>query len=351
MMPSSSSKNFALASAQPPKSLVDRVERARGRERVGRVVGTLDLGQLDAVDDRAEAGLGVVGLRLGRGQEVEEALGGVRRRPQRRRPGSRSAACRRGRRSRTARRSAGPGSPRSRRRCSTSPLPSENAVVASRADGGRAMVFSRSLVMYSSASASLPPAPTTWAQAARMFHFAEPDEAGFGRDDLDAGLDQVVPALDVLGVALTDHEGHDRGGDDALGLVVLPVLGDQAGVDETLHVGLEGEVHDVGVEAALDGAALVAGGAVRRLEGDALAVGGPLELLEDGRVGRLEHGEADQAELVAARVGAATGARAGGQGEHAGRAMPPRAALNLAVMFMLSLAVQHVRDPRRCVSD
>ena len=48
-----------------------------GRERVGRVVGALDLADLDAVDDRAEAGLGVVGLRLGAGQEVEEGLRAV----------------------------------------------------------------------------------------------------------------------------------------------------------------------------------------------------------------------------------------------------------------------------------
>ena len=34
--------------------------------------------------------------------------------------------------------------------------------------------------MNASASASEPPAPVTWAHAARMFHFAEPDEAGFG---------------------------------------------------------------------------------------------------------------------------------------------------------------------------
>ena len=89
--------------------------------------------------------------------------------------------------------------------------------------------------------------------------------------------------------------------------VVLPVLGDQAGVDETLHVGLEGEVDDVGVEAALDRAALVTGGAVGRLERDALALVGPLELLEDRLVGGLQHGVADQAELVAAlaSVGAA----------------------------------------------
>ena len=76
-----------------------------------------------------------------------------------------------------------------------------------------------------------------------MFHRAEPDEPGFGRDDLDAGLDQVVPGLDALGVALADHEDHDRGGGDALGVVVLPVVGDQALVDETGHVGLEREVH------------------------------------------------------------------------------------------------------------
>ena len=36
---------------------VDGEQLLGSRERVGRVVGTLDLGDLDAVDDRAEAGL------------------------------------------------------------------------------------------------------------------------------------------------------------------------------------------------------------------------------------------------------------------------------------------------------
>ena len=65
-LPSSPSpKYLSAASPQPPKlsSMVYSV--LRSRERVGRVVGALDLADVDTVDDRAEAGLRVVGLRLG----------------------------------------------------------------------------------------------------------------------------------------------------------------------------------------------------------------------------------------------------------------------------------------------
>jgi len=137
-----------------------------------------------------------------------------------------------------------------------------------------------------------------------------------GRDDLDARLDQVVPALDVLRVALADDEGDHRGGDDAPGVgVVLPAVVHQAGVDEALDVGLEGEVDDVGVEATLDGAGLVTGGAVRRLEGDVLARVGALEVLEDGLVGGFEHRVADDAQRVRVGVARATCGGAGGQGQ------------------------------------
>ncbi len=55
---------------------VDGVQLRRSRERVGRVVGTLDLGELDAVDtgDRAEAEAGVDLLAVGDVEEVEEVL-------------------------------------------------------------------------------------------------------------------------------------------------------------------------------------------------------------------------------------------------------------------------------------
>src|SRR4051794_7833168 len=52
------------------------------------------------------------------------------------------------------------------------------------------------------------------------------------RDDLDARLGQVAPALDVLRVALADREHHDGVGDHALVGVLVPALVDEAGVHE-----------------------------------------------------------------------------------------------------------------------
>ena len=81
MMPLLLVEELVVGLAPAAEVTVDGEQRLRGRERVGRVVGALDLGQLDAVDDRAEAGLGVVGLRLGAGQELEEATAPRRGRP------------------------------------------------------------------------------------------------------------------------------------------------------------------------------------------------------------------------------------------------------------------------------
>src|SRR5690606_18997325 len=149
--------------------------------------------------------------------------------------------------------------------------------------------------------------------------------AGVGRDDLDAGLDDVLPGPDVLRVALTHDEHDDRLADDALVLARVPVPGDDPGVDEARDVALEREVHVVGLEAVRDGAALVPGGAVRRLPRDALAVLrlGP-QLL--GRVvARLGHGEPDERErrglggAVAARVAAAGPVDGDAGGDGSGR--------------------------------
>src|SRR4029453_17081766 len=62
-----------------------------------------------------------------------------------------------------------------------------------------------------------------------------------GLDDLDARPDQVVPGPDALGVALADDEHHHRVGDHALVGVGVPVLGDQAGIDQLGHVRLQRE--------------------------------------------------------------------------------------------------------------
>ena len=173
-----------------------------------------------------------------------------------------------------------------------------------------------------------------------MFHRAEPDEPGFGVMISTPGSTRSSQLSMPSGLpSRTTKTTTDEVG-DALGLVVLPVLGDQALVDQAGHVGLEGEVHDVGVGAGHDGAALVAGGAVRRLELDALALVGALEVLEDGLVGGLQDGEADQVDGRRRAVAAAAGvAAAGGQGQHARRRRAPAAALIVGHHVHLSLFV------------
>src|SRR6478736_3222902 len=63
------------------------------------------------------------------------------------------------------------------------------------------------------------------------------------RDDVDPRLEQVVPVLDPLRVALADHDGHDRAERDSLLRARVPACVDQSGVDQPGHVGLDGEVH------------------------------------------------------------------------------------------------------------
>ena len=87
-------------------------------------------------------------------------------------------------------------------------------------------------------------------------------------DDLDARLGQVGPAGDALGIALADDEDDDRLGHEPVVLVLVPVGGDEAGVHEPRHVGLERELDDVGRQAGLHAAALLAGRAVGLVEGD-----------------------------------------------------------------------------------
>ena len=90
--------------------------------------------------------------------------------------------------------------------------------------------------------------------------------------DLHALLDEVVPALDLLRVAVPECEHDDRvGGDAAVGLAV-PVLVDEACVDEQVDVVAGGEEDDVGVQAGDDGLRLVGRGAPKRpVMGDAVA--------------------------------------------------------------------------------
>ena len=97
-------------------------------------------------------------------------------------------------------------------------------------------------------------------------------------------------------------------------LGAVPVLGDDVGLDQAGDVRLEREGDDVGLQPVLDGAALVARGAVGLGEGDVLALRGLLEGLDDVGVGRLRRGVRDQRELHLAATAAAAGAVAGAAG-------------------------------------
>ena len=124
-----------------------------------------------------------------------------------------------------------------------------------------------------------------------MFQRAEPEEPGLGVMISTPGLTRSSQVSMPSGLPSRTTKTTTEEVAMPLVGVVLPVLGHQALADQTGHVGLQRVVHDVGVGAGHDGAALVAGGAVRRLELDAVAGGGVLEVLEDRLVGRLHHGE------------------------------------------------------------
>ena len=123
-------------------------------------------------------------------------------------------------------------------------------------------------------------------------------------DDLDARLEEVVPVLDALGVALADDDGHDRPERDPLVLAGVPALVDQPCVDQTRDVGLDGEVDDVGGCAGLDLARLVARGAVGLLEGDSLAGRGRVERRDQLVEAHLGHGIRIEVDRAGARVAA-----------------------------------------------
>src|SRR6266516_1414856 len=107
---------------------------------------------------------------------------------------------------------------------------------------------------------------------------------GGGRDDLDARPDEVVPALDVLRVAVPHDEDDHRVGDHALVGLLLPLRIDDAGLRELIHVRGEGELDDVGLEARDDRPRLVARGPIGLGERDAVAVGRLPERGDEGRV-------------------------------------------------------------------
>ena len=110
-----------------------------------------------------------------------------------------------------------------------------------------------------------------------MFHFAPPEVNGFGVITSTPSFSRSSQVLMFLGlplrVASTTTEFVTKPSYSSL----FQSCGDLLGLDQLVHVGRQRQGDDVGLEAGLDGAGLVAGGAVGLLEPDVLAVGGLLE--------------------------------------------------------------------------
>src|SRR3954447_1668455 len=129
-------------------------------------------------------------------------------------------------------------------------------------------------------------------------------------DHLDAGLDQVVPGLDVLRVALANGERHDRVGDHALLRASFPAGRDLLRVDELVDIGRQRECDDVGRQAGDDRARLVTRPSVGLGEAHALARWGLVERRDQCRVGLLRRGVCDEAEVAATAASCTAAARA-----------------------------------------
>ena len=114
-----------------------------------------------------------------------------------------------------------------------------------------------------------------------MFHLAIPPVNGLTVTTLDPGLEEVVPALDLLRVPVAEPVHDDGVPDDAVVALLVPVLVDQALVDQVVDVVARVEDHAVGGEAVGDRLALGRGRAVRGLDVDAGALRRLLELLDE----------------------------------------------------------------------
>ena len=134
-----------------------------------------------------------------------------------------------------------------------------------------------------------------------MFHFAPPEVNGFGVITSTPSLVRSSQVLMFFGLPLRGREHDDRVGDEAVVLVLVPVGRDLLGLDELVDVGRERQRDDVGLQAGLDRAGLVAGRAVGLLEADVLAVGGLLEGGNDLLVGLLGRRVGDEREARPAR--------------------------------------------------
>ena len=99
---------------------------------------------------------------------------------------------------------------------------------------------------------------------------------GVGRDHRDAGLHQVVPVLDALGVALAHQEHDGRGvGRAVVRQPLLPVRRQQPGLGDGVDVVGQRQRDHVGLQPVDDRARLLARAAVRLLDGHVLARSSP----------------------------------------------------------------------------
>ena len=153
-------------------------------------------------------------------------------------------------------------------------MPCRNVSDASRPDFGCTLTCSEmSLSRYARpAFGSLPPSLFS-AYGASRFHFAEPELNGLGVTTSRPGWSRSSQVLMFFGLPLRVTIVTTEPNGDALVLAGVPVVGDEARVDELRDVGLDGEVHDVGREPGRDLARLVARRAVGLAERHALAGG------------------------------------------------------------------------------
>ena len=104
-----------------------------------------------------------------------------------------------------------------------------------------------------------------------MFHIAPPLVLGLGVRICTPGLARSAQSWMPLGLPLRTAKATMESLTMPLVGLFLPVVGDQAGLLDAGHVGLQRQRGDVGLEALDDGARLGAGAQVGLLEGHVLA--------------------------------------------------------------------------------
>ena len=84
------------------------------------------------------------------------------------------------------------------------------------------------------------------------FQRAPPEVKGFGVMTSTPGLVRSFQLLMCFGFPGPDGEDYDGVGDHAVVLVLVPVGGDDPRLHQALHVGVEREHRDIGLQAAQD---------------------------------------------------------------------------------------------------